>query len=178
LPLIYEASQRTEILTPNHEEVASMQGLDFKKLLSEHDNDFKKTIEYCGNRFLDGIKSTSSSNIKILVVRASKYGTMMIEPVSRSIHWVPAYWSWWSKEDQEHVIDVTGAGNAFCGGYAYGWIKTNGDAVESTYFGSISASFIVEQIGVPALSDGNQSWNVGPSPKERLAILKSKSCKF
>lgn len=164
-------------MTPNHEELADMLGLDFKSLLEQqHDNDFKKTVEFCGNKFIDGI--SGDTNIKTLVVRASKYGTMIIEIKSRAVHWIPAYWSWWSQEDQKHVVDVTGAGNAFCGGYAYGWIETNGNAVESAYYGAVSASFTVEQIGVPRLSN-NEHWNEGPSPLERLNILKnSKSCKF
>lgn len=150
-----------------------MLGLDFKVVLSEKNNDFKKTVEYCGNKFLDGLSTVDE---KVLVIRASKYGTMIITLISRVIHWIPAYWSWWNTEDQKHVVDVTGAGNAFCGGYAYGWIKTQGNAVESAYYGAVSASYAVEQMGMP--SNKNKCWNNGPNPEERLAILKTKSCKF
>lgn len=150
-----------------------MLGLDFKNVLLENDNDFKKTVEYLGIKFLDGL---SSAQDKVLVIRASKYGTMIITLKSRAIHWVPAYWSWWSSEDQKHVVDVTGAGNAFCGGYAYGWVKTQGNAVESAYYAAVSASYAVEQMGMPSIKDG--CWNHGPNPSQRLAILKTKSCKF
>lgn len=159
-----------------------MLGIDFKQLLLENNHDFKKCVEHCGNKFLDGVALLKDSNVKTLVVRASKYGTMIID-FSRTAHWIPAYWSWWVKEDGEHVVDVTGAGNAFCGGYAYGWVKTHGDALESAYYGAISASFVVEKMGVPqfsVLSNGVEAWNNGPSPIERLNILKSdrKQCKF
>ncbi|KAI9261903.1 Ribokinase-like protein [Helicostylum pulchrum] len=166
---IYNAALMTEIITPNHEEIADMLDIDFKKLLLENKNDFKQAVEYCGNKLLNGL------SVSTLVVRASKYGTMIISK-SRKIHWIPAYWSWWDANDQVHVVDVTGAGNAFCGGFAYGWIKTQGDAVESSYYGAVSASYTVEQMGAPSFIDGR--WNHGPSPIERLNILKSKSCKF
>jgi bifunctional ADP-heptose synthase (sugar kinase/adenylyltransferase) len=153
-----------------------MLDLDFKSLLLKHENDFKITVEYCGTQFID--RMPTNTTIKTLVVRASKYGTMVIEINTKAIHWVPAYWSWWIPDDQSHVVDVTGAGNAFCGGYAYSWIETNGNAIESAYYGAISSSYTVEQIGVPVLS-GSESWNQGPSPQERLDILKNnKSCKF
>lgn len=170
---IYDAAQRTEIITPNHEEISAMLGLDFKVVLVENDNDFKKTVEYLGNMFLDGLTSAKD---KVLVIRASKYGTMIITLQSRVVHWVPAYWSWWSSEDQKRVVDVTGAGNAFCGGYAYGWVKTEGDAVESAYYGAVSASYAVEQMGMPSIED--EHWNNGPDPAQRLSILKTKPLKF
>ncbi|KAI8083423.1 Ribokinase-like protein [Thamnidium elegans] len=169
LSSIYNAALMTEIITPNHEEIADMLDIDFKKLLLENKNDFKQTVEYCGNKLLDGLY------VSTLVVRASKYGTMIMSK-SREINWIPAYWSWWDVNDQAHVVDVTGAGNAFCGGFAYGWIKTQGDAVESSYYGAISASYTVEQMGVPSFIDG--CWNNGLDPIKRLYRLKSKSCKF
>lgn len=188
LDSIYDASKRTEIITPNHEEIADMLGLDFKQLLTERDNDFKQCVEYCGNQFLDGIDfSKDDTNMKTLVVRASKFGTMVISNCSdgtnRKIDWVPAYWSWWDKEDQKHVKDVTGAGNSFCGGFAYAWVKTKGDAVESTYYGAVAASYAIEKMGVPSFStpsNGDELWNQGPSPTDRLNILKSgsKKCRF
>lgn len=146
-----------------------MLNIDFKELLSENKNDFKQAVEYCGNKLLDGL------SVSTLVVRASKYGSMVLLK-TREVHWIPAYWSWWDSKDQAHVIDVTGAGNAFCGGFAYGWIKTQGDAVESSYYGAVSASYTVEQMGTPSFTNG--CWNDGPQPMERLKRLKDKSCKF
>ncbi|EIE88496.1 hypothetical protein RO3G_13207 [Rhizopus delemar RA 99-880] len=89
------------------------------------------------------------------------------------MEWTPAYWDW--KKDQEHIVDVTGAGNAFCGGYAAGWVQTEQDPVQSALYGAVSASFVVEQIGVPDLSEYEQ-WNQGPNPVDRLCLLKNR-CK-
>ena len=110
-----------------------------------------------------------------MVIRGSKYGALVIQVDTRANHWVPAYWNWQSASDQAHVVDVTGAGNAFCGGFAFGWIKTKGDAVESAYYGAVSASYTVEQMGVPQFSNDNNLWNNGPNPAERLSKLKAKS---
>ncbi|KAI8090219.1 Ribokinase-like protein [Gilbertella persicaria] len=154
LERIYEASQKVDIISPNHEELADMLGTSFHDLLIQHNHDFKATVAYCGQQFVQHVD-------KVLVVRASKYGAMVI---SDGIHWIPAY------SKQEDVVDVTGAGNTFCGGYAYGWIHTKGDPVESAYYGAVSASYTVEQVGVPVFNHGE--WNHGPSPEERLARLK------
>jgi sugar/nucleoside kinase (ribokinase family) len=151
--------------------LAALLGIDFNDLLTKHE--FKTSVEYCAQRFMmrDGLKN------KALVIRASKYGAMVTTTADKqAMHWTPAYWNW--KTESHHIVDVTGAGNTFCGGFAYGWLKTNGDPTEAALYGAVSASFTVEQIGVPVLSD-NESWNGGQtSPQERLDILKTKSCIF
>lgn len=49
---------------------------------------------------------------------------------------------------QTEVIDPTGAGNAFCGGFLAGWVQT-GNLESAGLFGAVAASFMVEQIGLP-----------------------------
>jgi ribokinase len=46
------------------------------------------------------------------------------------------------------VVDTTGAGDAFCGGFLAGYART-GDGIEAALHGIISASFTVETIGIP-----------------------------
>ncbi len=45
------------------------------------------------------------------------------------------------------AVDPTGAGDAFCGGFLVGMAQT-GDAVQAALYGSVSASFIIEDFGV------------------------------
>ncbi len=45
------------------------------------------------------------------------------------------------------VVDPTGAGDAFCGGFLVGLART-GDAVRACLHGAVSASFIIEEFGV------------------------------
>lgn len=44
------------------------------------------------------------------------------------------------------IVDVTGAGDAFCGGFMAGYIKER-DTFKASAYGAVSASFIVESIG-------------------------------
>ena len=52
------------------------------------------------------------------------------------------------------VVDVTGAGNAFCGGLLTGIVE-NGDILDASLRGLVSASFAIEQVGCPRTLD---SW--------------------
>jgi sugar/nucleoside kinase (ribokinase family) len=47
------------------------------------------------------------------------------------------------------VVDPTGAGNAFCGGFLAGWVLS-GDLRQAGLYGAVAASFLVEQVGLPA----------------------------
>jgi ribokinase len=44
------------------------------------------------------------------------------------------------------VNDLTGAGDSFCGGFAIGLLET-GDARQAALYGTVSASFIIEEFG-------------------------------
>jgi sugar/nucleoside kinase (ribokinase family) len=46
------------------------------------------------------------------------------------------------------VVDPTGAGNAFCGGFLAGWVQT-GELRQAGLYGVVAASFLVEQVGLP-----------------------------
>lgn len=45
------------------------------------------------------------------------------------------------------VVDVTGAGNTFCGGLMVGWMRTR-DIGQALAYGAVSGSFAIEQVGV------------------------------
>lgn len=65
----------------------------------------KALVEECGRRFGSALPHAT------IVIRASKHGAAVWNPSSQKAHWVPAYWT-----TPDHVVDVVGAGNAFCGG--------------------------------------------------------------
>ena len=44
------------------------------------------------------------------------------------------------------VVDVTGAGNAYCGGFLTGWVSS-GDVIRAAAQASVSAALTIEQIG-------------------------------
>ncbi|KAI9482910.1 MAG: Ribokinase-like protein [Benjaminiella poitrasii] len=172
LDLIYEAAQMVDIITPNHEELAAMLGYQFNDLLKQYNDDFIKTVEFLADKFSE--RKLTNDKL-VLVVRSSKYGALVLQQTVDYVRsWIPAYWDYTNPDDQDHVVDVTGAGNTFCGGYAYGWIETNSDPIESAFYAAVSASYTVEQVGVPVLyRDGY--WNDGPQPNKRLEILKERN---
>ncbi|RLT44182.1 MAG: hypothetical protein DWI57_03455 [Chloroflexi bacterium] len=49
-----------------------------------------------------------------------------------------------------HVVDVTGAGNSYCGGFLVGYAQT-GDPWLAGLYGAVSASFTIEQFGLPVI---------------------------
>jgi len=62
-------------------------------------------------------------------------------------------------------IDPTGAGNAFCGGFLAGWVQT-GDLRLAGLYGVVAASFLIEQVGVPAPRP-----EIKAEARQRLAAL-------
>lgn len=47
------------------------------------------------------------------------------------------------------VVDVTGAGNAFTGGFLVGYCTSDADIVRAGQYGAVAASFMLEQFGPP-----------------------------
>ena len=52
---------------------------------------------------------------------------------------------------ETNVVDVTGAGNAYGGGFLVGWVQC-ADLRQAGLRGSVAASFLVEQVGLPTAS--------------------------
>lgn len=50
------------------------------------------------------------------------------------------------------VLDPTGAGNAYSGGFLAGYLQT-GDLMTAARYATVAASFLVEQIGLPPITD-------------------------
>lgn len=81
--------------------------------------------------------------------------------------WIPAYWT--KVDAHEKVVDPTGGGNTFLGGLAAALARGMG-VEEAACWGSVAASFAIEQIGVPQLGrdkDGRETWN-GARVQDRL----------
>ncbi|KAI1792853.1 Ribokinase-like protein [Ganoderma leucocontextum] len=83
-------------------------------------------------------------------------------------------------ENSGKVVDVTGAGNSFLGGLGAGLVHSQGDVRQATLYATVSASFTIEQAGLPCLtliSDETgtpvERWN-GDSPHDRLQALQDR----
>lgn len=102
------------------------------------------------------------------VLRCGKLGSVTLTPRDpitnqRSIFHHPAY----HEKSPEKVIDPTGGGNSFLGGFCLGYTATH-DLKIANVCGNIAAGCVVEQVGVPRLGSGSRKWN-GLTFRERLA---------
>ena len=69
--------------------------------------------------------------------------------------WIPAY-----HRSADKVVDPTGGGNTFLGGMAVALARGHG-VEEAAVWGSVAASFAIEQVGMPTLEKGDdgEKWN-------------------
>jgi sugar/nucleoside kinase (ribokinase family) len=49
------------------------------------------------------------------------------------------------------VVDVTGGGNAYCGGFLVGWVE-HGDIIQAAARAAVSAAITLEQVGPPTIT--------------------------
>ncbi|EER31799.1 conserved hypothetical protein [Candida tropicalis MYA-3404] len=125
LPLIH-------IFTPNLDEAKELLGVDT--------NDLKKISQ----NFTDFLKIPNSGT----VLRCGAKGCF-INTINGEIIELPAY-----HQNQENVIDVTGGGNSFCGGFIMGFCLSNGNWLQAGVAGNISSGCIIEKLGMPVV-DGD-----------------------
>jgi sugar/nucleoside kinase (ribokinase family) len=66
------------------------------------------------------------------------------------------------------IVDQTGAGNSYCGGFLAGWLAAGGDLLAAACYGGVSASFAIEVTGVldpstvqPAERERRRAWLAG-----------------
>ncbi len=97
-----------------------------------------------------------------VVVKLGARGQYVYDTGNRRRWHVPAY--------PAAVRDVTGAGDAYCGGFLVGLAQT-GDPLEAAVRGSVSASFVVEGLGALYALDCEPG-----QPEARRAELRSAVC--
>lgn len=164
----YQALRYVDVISPNHVELASFFGenisLDDTKLLGR----------LCHDLRTKGFRSSGGA----VVVRTGKRGCYVAEGARDTA--LPAYYTpvndvGENSPSNEKVVDPTGGGNAFLGGFcvalARGYqIKELSVVETAAVYGSVAASFAIEQVGMPKLGssdDGTELWN-GASAFARL----------
>ncbi len=96
-----------------------------------------------------------------VVLKAGKEGVLVYQRQGERLVHVPAF--------PTQVVDVTGAGDAFCGGFAVG-LAQSGDPVEAACYGTVSASFVVEGFGALHALEASTPRAI----QERLAWVRSR----
>jgi sugar/nucleoside kinase (ribokinase family) len=86
-----------------------------------------------------GARRLMARGAKSVVVKLGVRGALVPGSDSRQWRITPIY--------RTQAIDVTGAGDSFCGGFLVGLDET-GDLFQAALYGAVSASFVVEGFGV------------------------------
>ncbi|KAL6453726.1 MAK32 Protein MAK32 [Candida maltosa Xu316] len=73
-------------------------------------------------------------------------GGCLINTIDGTSIQLPAY-----HQNQKNVIDVTGGGNSFCGGFGMGFCLSKGNWLEAGICGNISSGCVIEKLGMPVV---------------------------
>ena len=183
--LFYEALKYVDVFSPNHDEMQA--------LFADLPNANRKDLEEQGVAVVDKHTFDVSPFSMYLLLKANGFGDKTCALVLRQGEKgctvcsayrqfrVPAYhraFTDLSSEERNQwankVVDVTGGGNAFLGGFCIGismmsrWHENDASLGLShlegaAFYGTVAASFAIEQIGMPKLtyrdSDGAELWN-------------------
>ena len=84
------------------------------------------------------LEALASYGCELLVVKRGEGGQWLYDAGARTRWEIPAY--------PARLVDPSGAGDAFCGGFLAGYRKTY-DPLEAALYGNISASLVIEGVG-------------------------------
>jgi sugar/nucleoside kinase (ribokinase family) len=115
--LFKQNSAQVDIVSPNLREARMLTGIDDPE---------------------DVIIKLRDYGAQIVALRMAEAGSLVVDQHGH-LYRIPAL-------PVEKIIDVTGAGNAFCGGFIVGYAKT-GDAHKAGWCGGVSASLALHQFG-------------------------------
>ena len=169
-----EALEYVDVFSPNQRELLALCGMEARP---GPDLDVQ-TVRFACKKLLNGTSQ------RAIVARCGEHGCVIIEIGHSDCLQFPAYHkplpdpkNSATLRPPKSIVDVTGGGNAFLGGFCAA--LSSGFSVEdftayeaAALYGNVAASYAIEQLGVPQLrvSEGKELWN-GSSPFLRLAEL-------
>ncbi len=113
---------------------------------------------------LDLIERLAQAGAEVVALRQGPLGAVVQRTDTGETWQIPAV--------ETTVIDPTGAGNAFCGGFLAGWVQSK-DLRLAGLYGAVAASFLVEQVGLP-----EPKQEIRAQAKQRLQVLASKASRI
>jgi sugar/nucleoside kinase (ribokinase family) len=144
-----EALNEVDVVSPNHNELGGFLG--------------KSLVDSAGDVDFEAVRSASSDlkGSAAVVVRAGKAGCYVS---SYGIEkWYPSFFN---EDNGRSVVDPTGGGNSFLGGFGVGLVRASSRNTrirleEAAVQGSVAASFAIEQVGIPILrtTKEGEMWN-------------------
>lgn len=176
--------KRIDVLSPNHEEAAAFLSVEVKEVSIPSETLTAAQSGQCRRRHLDLLAHGFAQRLQtldgeadcpLIVIRGGAAGSVALCGSHEAA--IPA---WHGSEDSALVLDVTGGGNSFLGGFiaAIATSKrptTDEEEAKSNWLqaalrkGAVSAAVTIEQLGLPRLvRDGLQeTWN-GQTVEQRL----------
>ncbi|KAF1842052.1 Ribokinase-like protein [Cucurbitaria berberidis CBS 394.84] len=154
-----QACKLVDVFSPNHLEMSALFEDPPLKML-QPDQLEAYALEFS--------RATGMSGNGIVIIRAGEHGSLATQNAAKKV-WLPPYY----QDGATKVVDPTGAGNTFLGGFIEGW-KRSQDIAEASAFGNVAASFALEQIGLPScqMRGGKELWN-GVQVMDRLTEYKA-----
>ncbi|KAL8725530.1 MAG: hypothetical protein Q9181_006383 [Wetmoreana brouardii] len=153
LPKCLEAVNHVDVISPNLDEFCSLFGISIDL---ERSSGWSLLGQKCNDLLSNGKFELA------VVVRLGDKGCYVAQS-DRHLH-LPAYHE---QDAAHHVIDPTGGGNTFLGGFCVGYLQSSQSSradrfEEAALYGTVAASFAIEQVGVPILTrtkSGEELWN-------------------
>ena len=93
------------------------------------------------------LRALAALGPRLVALRRGKAGSLIYDREADQFLRVPAF--------PAEVVDVTGAGNAFCGGLLVGWLETH-DLRQAAAQAAVSAALTIAQIGPPVIDEAVQ----------------------
>ncbi|MCY3832120.1 MAG: PfkB family carbohydrate kinase [Chloroflexi bacterium] len=122
---------QADIVSPNLHEAQTMYGIDDE-------------VEIMRRMLADGAK--------VAALRMGERGSLVARPGEGTAHYIPAV-------EVADVVDQTGAGNTYCGGFLVGYCR-GGDVAEAGCYGAAAASFTLEHVGCARIpAELESEWN-------------------
>jgi sugar/nucleoside kinase (ribokinase family) len=92
----------------------------------------------------DQLRALAELGPRIITLRQGAAGSVVYDRDANQF--------WQVSAAEARVVDVTGAGNAYCGGFLVGWLDS-GDLRRAAAMAAVSAAIVIEQIGPPLIDD-------------------------
>lgn len=160
LEAMVNAVKMVDVFSPNHIEFAQLFGSPYPEVVD------REVLEKYALQFIDaGIGPTNHGSV---VLRAGEEGCMICSR-TETLKWVEPFYKSCGDGGSSGVVDPTGAGNAFLGAFAIGYLETESLTLAASY-GTVGASLALEQVGLPLMEtdvNGRELWN-GIEVRERL----------
>ena len=91
------------------------------------------------------VRRMLADNCPVVALRMGEKGSIVAQKGNPTAYYIPP-------AEVNEIVDQTGAGNTYCGGFLVEWCRS-GDLVSAGCYGAVAASFTLEYIGATQIPD-------------------------